>query len=42
MAEKEALIIIPQGREELTAGEIIEIQVVKSSAFSHFETSLIA
>ena len=31
MARKEALIIIPEGREELTAGEIINIQLLSSA-----------
>lgn len=35
MAGKEALIIIPEDREELAAGETIEIQLLTSSAFSH-------
>ena len=31
MAQKEALIIIPEGREELAAGEIINIQLLSST-----------
>jgi molybdopterin biosynthesis enzyme len=31
MAQKEALIIIPEGREELAAGEIINIQLLSSA-----------
>jgi molybdopterin biosynthesis enzyme len=30
MARKDALIIIPEGWEALTAGESIEIQILKS------------
>jgi molybdopterin molybdotransferase len=33
MARKEALIIIPEDREEIAAGETIEIQLMKSSAY---------
>jgi molybdopterin molybdotransferase len=33
MAQKEALIIIPEDREEIAAGEIIDIQLLSSTAF---------
>jgi len=36
MAGKEALIIIPEDREEITAGETIDIQLVNSTAYSPY------
>ena len=39
MARKEALIIIPEGREKIDAGETVDIQLFTSSAVSHFATS---
>jgi molybdopterin biosynthesis enzyme len=42
MAEKEALIIIPEDLEKITAGEIVKIQLLTSSAFSDSATSPVA
>ncbi len=39
MARKEALIIIPEDREKIDAGETVEIQLLTSSAVSHLATS---
>jgi molybdopterin molybdotransferase len=39
MARKEALIIIPEGREKIDAGETVDIQLLTSSAVSHLATS---
>jgi molybdopterin molybdotransferase len=38
MARKEALIIIPEDREKIDAGEMVDIQLLTSSAFSHLTT----
>jgi molybdopterin biosynthesis enzyme len=35
MARKEALIIIPENREKIDAGETVDIQLLASSAVSH-------
>ena len=42
MAEKEALIIIPEDREEIAAGETVNIQLLTMSAFSDSVTSPVA
>jgi molybdopterin molybdotransferase len=39
MAEKEALIIIPEDREELKAGEAVAIQIVRSTAASPLQNT---
>jgi len=39
MARKEALIIIPEDREKIDAGETVDIQLLTSSAVSHLATS---
>jgi len=39
MARKEALIIIPEGREKIDAGETVDIQLLTSSAVSHLATA---
>lgn len=38
MAQKEALIIIPEDREKITAGEIVNIQIATPSIFPHLAT----
>jgi molybdopterin biosynthesis enzyme len=35
MAKKEALIIIPEDREKIVAGETVDVQLLTSSALSH-------
>ena len=42
MARKEALIIIPEDRETIAAGETVDIQLLTSSAFSHLVAPPIA
>ena len=42
MAEKEALIVIPEDREKIDAGETVDIQLLTSSAFSHLAAPPIA
>jgi molybdopterin molybdotransferase len=39
MARKEALIIIPEDREKIDAGETVDIQLLTSSAVSHLATA---
>ena len=39
MAGKEALIIIPEDREKIDAGETVDIQLLTSSAVSHLATA---
>ncbi len=41
MAEKEAIIIIPENREEIAAGEMVEIQLLRSYSLSSPKASAI-